>query len=127
MNTPSIHLVLLAVVALFCTLVGAAVGLLARLDGATYATALLRGAVAFAGSATLSGPASASGREYIRHVSSCFLAAMCLWSCHTVYRERDGGVLATGAAPRRLGRQRHRLRRVRGVRRVDILTSSLCR
>lgn len=45
---------LLAVVGLFCTLVGAAAGLLARLDGATYATALLRGAVAFAGSATLS-------------------------------------------------------------------------
>ncbi|MFE6365870.1 hypothetical protein ACFVP3_38595 [Streptomyces sp. NPDC057806] len=58
MNTPSIHLMLLvlllAVVALFCTLVGAAAGLLARLDGATYASALLRGAVAFAGSATLS-------------------------------------------------------------------------
>jgi hypothetical protein len=29
-------------------------GLLARIDGATYATALLRGVVAFAGSATLS-------------------------------------------------------------------------
>ncbi|MEU0047688.1 hypothetical protein [Streptomyces werraensis] len=58
MNTPSIHLMLLvlilAVVALFCTFVGAAAGLLARLDGATYASALLRGAVAFAGSATLS-------------------------------------------------------------------------
>ncbi|MFF3257780.1 hypothetical protein ACFYWO_01230 [Streptomyces sp. NPDC002932] len=58
MNTSPIHLMLLvlllAVVALFCTLVGAAAGLLARLDGATYATALLRGAVAFAGSATLS-------------------------------------------------------------------------
>ncbi|MFJ4536566.1 hypothetical protein ACIP39_11395 [Streptomyces tibetensis] len=58
MNTPSIHLMLLvlllAVVALFCTLVGAAAGLLARIDGATYASALLRGAVAFAGSATLS-------------------------------------------------------------------------
>ncbi|MEU6806927.1 hypothetical protein [Streptomyces neyagawaensis] len=58
MNTPSIHMMilvlLLAVVALFCTLVGAAAGLLARLDGATYASALLRGAVAFAGSATLS-------------------------------------------------------------------------
>lgn len=58
MNTSSIHLMLLvlllAVVALFCMLVGAAAGLLARLDGATHATALLRGAVAFAGSATLS-------------------------------------------------------------------------
>ncbi|GAA2770032.1 hypothetical protein [Streptomyces showdoensis] len=58
MNTSSIHLMLLvlllAVVALFCTLVGAAAGLLARIDGATYATALLRGAVAFAGSVTLS-------------------------------------------------------------------------
>ncbi|MGW2894391.1 hypothetical protein ACWDAO_07035 [Streptomyces sp. NPDC001212] len=58
MNTSSIHLMLLvlllAVVALFCTLIGAAAGLLARVDGATYATALLRGAVAFAGSATLS-------------------------------------------------------------------------
>ncbi|KOU76283.1 hypothetical protein ADK57_05090 [Streptomyces sp. MMG1533] len=58
MNTPSIHLMLLvlllAVVALFCTLVGAAAGLLARIDGATYASALIRGAVAFAGSATLS-------------------------------------------------------------------------
>ncbi|UXX97408.1 hypothetical protein N7U49_47270 [Streptomyces sp. AD2-2] len=58
MNTPSVHLMLLvlllAVIALFCTLVGAAAGLLARIDGATYATALLRGAVAFAGSATLS-------------------------------------------------------------------------
>ncbi|MER6958903.1 hypothetical protein [Streptomyces sp. NPDC000618] len=58
MNTPSIHLMLLvlllAVIALFCTLVGAAAGLLARIDGATYATALLRGAVAFAGSATFS-------------------------------------------------------------------------
>jgi hypothetical protein len=29
-------------------------GLLARIDGATYASALLRGAVAFAGNATLS-------------------------------------------------------------------------
>ncbi|MCZ1011987.1 hypothetical protein ACFW81_07510 [Streptomyces angustmyceticus] len=58
MNTSPIHLMLLvlllAVVALFCTLVGAAAGLLARIDGATYAAALLRGAVAFAGSATLS-------------------------------------------------------------------------
>jgi hypothetical protein len=58
MNTSSIHLMLLAlllaVVALFCALVGAAAGLLARIDGATYATALLRGALAFAGSATLS-------------------------------------------------------------------------
>ncbi|WP_030556708.1 hypothetical protein [Streptomyces exfoliatus] len=58
MNTTSTHLILLtlllAVIALFCTLVGAAAGLLARIDGATYATALLRGAVAFAGSATLS-------------------------------------------------------------------------
>ncbi|MGW2479430.1 hypothetical protein ACWCWQ_06255 [Streptomyces sp. NPDC001571] len=58
MNTSSIHLLfvalLLAVVGLFCTLVGGAAGLLARLDGATYAAALLRGAVAFAGSATLS-------------------------------------------------------------------------
>ena len=58
MNTPSIRLMflvlLLAVIALFCTLVGAAAGLLARIDGATYATALLRGAVAFAGSSTLS-------------------------------------------------------------------------
>ncbi|GAA0452464.1 hypothetical protein GCM10010361_15730 [Streptomyces olivaceiscleroticus] len=56
--TSSIHLMflalLLAVITLFCTLVGAAAGLLARIDGATYATALLRGAVAFAGSATLS-------------------------------------------------------------------------
>ncbi|MER6746564.1 MULTISPECIES: hypothetical protein [Streptomyces] len=58
MNTSSIHLMLLAlllaVVTLFCTLVGAAAGLLARIDGATYATALLRGAVVFAGSVTLS-------------------------------------------------------------------------
>ncbi|MBO1286125.1 hypothetical protein ACIP28_29650 [Streptomyces albidoflavus] len=58
MNTSSTHLILLAlllgVVGLFCTLVGAAAGLLARIDGATYATALLRGAVAFAGSGTLS-------------------------------------------------------------------------
>ncbi|GAA0541162.1 MULTISPECIES: hypothetical protein [Streptomyces] len=58
MNTSSIQLMLLvlllAVVALFCMLVGAAAGPLARIDGATYATALLRGAVAFAGSATLS-------------------------------------------------------------------------
>lgn len=56
MTTSSIHLMLLvlllAVVALFCTLVGAAAGLLARIDGATYASALLRGALAFAGSAT---------------------------------------------------------------------------
>ncbi|MFE7314239.1 hypothetical protein ACFU7T_14295 [Streptomyces sp. NPDC057555] len=58
MNISSIHLMLLvlllAVVALFCTLVGAAAGLLARVGGATYATALLRGAVAFGASATLS-------------------------------------------------------------------------
>jgi hypothetical protein len=58
MNTSSIHLMLLvlllAVVVLFCTLVGAAAGLLARIDGATYASALLRAALAFAGSATLS-------------------------------------------------------------------------
>ncbi|MFF4694863.1 hypothetical protein [Streptomyces chattanoogensis] len=58
MNTSSIHLMLLvlllAVVTLFCILVGAAAGLLARIDGATYTTALLRGALAFAGSATLS-------------------------------------------------------------------------
>ncbi|AEN11262.1 MULTISPECIES: hypothetical protein [unclassified Streptomyces] len=58
MNTPSIHLMLLAlllaVVTLFCMLVAAAAGLLARIDGATYPSALLRGAVAFAGSATLS-------------------------------------------------------------------------
>ncbi|MER6105121.1 hypothetical protein ABT115_23075 [Streptomyces sp. NPDC001832] len=58
MNTSPIHLMLLvlllAVIALFCTLVGAAAGLLARIDGATYATALLRGALAFAGSATIS-------------------------------------------------------------------------
>lgn len=56
-NSPD-HLMLLAlllaVVALFCTLVGAAAGLLARIDGASYSTALLRGALAFAGSATLS-------------------------------------------------------------------------
>ncbi|MFF8618102.1 hypothetical protein [Streptomyces sp. NPDC015350] len=58
MNTSPIHLMLLvlllAVVALFCTLVAAAAGLLARIDGATYASALLRGALAFGGSATLS-------------------------------------------------------------------------
>ncbi|WP_406368955.1 hypothetical protein OG788_03075 [Streptomyces sp. NBC_00647] len=58
MNTSPIHLMLLvllmAVVALFCALVGAAAGLLARLDGATYATVLVHAAVAFAGSATLS-------------------------------------------------------------------------
>lgn len=58
MNTSSIHLMLLllllAVVALVCTLIGAVASLLARIDGATYAAALLRGAVAFAGSATLS-------------------------------------------------------------------------
>ncbi|MFJ5645658.1 hypothetical protein [Streptomyces sp. NPDC093223] len=57
MNTSSNQLLLLAlllaVVALFCTLVGAAAGLLARIDGATWATALLRGAVAFGASATL--------------------------------------------------------------------------
>ncbi|WP_329309636.1 hypothetical protein [Streptomyces sp. NBC_01262] len=57
MDTSPIHLMLLllllAVVALFCTFIGAAAGLLARIDGATYATALLRGALAFAGSATL--------------------------------------------------------------------------
>ncbi|MFJ4007684.1 hypothetical protein ACIPWL_30125 [Streptomyces sp. NPDC090023] len=57
MNTSPVHLMLLAlllaVVAIFCILVGAAAGLLARLDGATYASALLRGALAFAGSATL--------------------------------------------------------------------------
>ncbi|WEH31908.1 hypothetical protein PZB75_00030 [Streptomyces sp. AM 4-1-1] len=45
---------MLAVVAIFCTLVGAAAGKLARIEGATYAGALLRGALAFAGSATLS-------------------------------------------------------------------------
>ncbi|CAG6391836.1 hypothetical protein NMG29_31050 [Streptomyces cocklensis] len=58
MNTAPTHLMLLllllAIVVLFCTLVGTAAGLLARLDGATYATALMRGAVAFAGCATLS-------------------------------------------------------------------------
>jgi hypothetical protein len=58
MNTSSTHLMLLVllltVAALFCTLVGAAAGLLARIDGATYAAALLRGALAFGGSATLS-------------------------------------------------------------------------
>ncbi|WP_432129529.1 hypothetical protein [Streptomyces sp. bgisy082] len=58
MNTSSTHLtllvLLLAVIALFCTLVAAAAGLLARIDGATYPSALLRAAVAFAGSATLS-------------------------------------------------------------------------
>ena len=58
MNTSSTHLMLLglllAVVGLFCTLVGAAAGLLARIDGASYAAALLRGAMAFAGSLTLS-------------------------------------------------------------------------
>jgi hypothetical protein len=57
MNTAPTHLMLLllflAIVVLFCTLVGAAAGLLARLDGATYATAIMRGAVAFAGCATL--------------------------------------------------------------------------
>lgn len=57
MNTAPTHLMLLllllAVVLLYCTLVGAAAGLLARLDGATYATALTRAAVAFAGCATL--------------------------------------------------------------------------
>ncbi|MGW4034560.1 hypothetical protein ACWEFL_35585 [Streptomyces sp. NPDC004838] len=57
MTSPT-HLMLLAllltVLTLFCMLVGAAAGLLARIDGATYATAVLRGAVAFAGSATLS-------------------------------------------------------------------------
>ncbi|MEU4273301.1 hypothetical protein [Streptomyces sp. NPDC026092] len=58
MNTSSIRLMLLAlllaVVTLFCTLAGAAAGLLARIDGASYANALRRGAVVFAGSATLS-------------------------------------------------------------------------
>ncbi|MGW2057772.1 hypothetical protein ACWCOZ_28320 [Streptomyces sp. NPDC001840] len=58
MNTsltdPTVLALLLAVVALFCVLVGAAAGLLARIDGATYPTALLRGGLAFAGSATLS-------------------------------------------------------------------------
>ncbi|MGV9628554.1 hypothetical protein [Streptomyces sp. NPDC003487] len=58
MHPSSTHLtllvLLLADVTLFCMLVGAATGLLARLDGSTYATALLRGGVAFAGSATLS-------------------------------------------------------------------------
>ncbi|MFC8175557.1 hypothetical protein [Streptomyces sp. NPDC057325] len=57
MNTSSTHLtllvLLLAVIAFFCTLVAAA-GLLARIDGATYPSALLRAAVAFAGSTTLS-------------------------------------------------------------------------
>ncbi|MDQ0700934.1 MULTISPECIES: hypothetical protein [unclassified Streptomyces] len=58
MNTSPSHLMLLilllAVVAIFCTLVGAAAGKLARIEGATYAGALLRGALAFAGSATIS-------------------------------------------------------------------------
>jgi hypothetical protein len=58
MNTAPTHLtlllLLLAIVILFCMLVGAAAGLLARIDGATYATALMRGAIAFAGCATLS-------------------------------------------------------------------------
>ncbi|GAA3372498.1 hypothetical protein GCM10017744_104240 [Streptomyces antimycoticus] len=58
MNTAPVHLMLLllllAVVALFCVLVGAAAGLLARIDGATYAATLLRAALAFGGSATLS-------------------------------------------------------------------------
>lgn len=57
MHTSLNHLMLLAlllaVVALFCILVGAATGMLARLEGATYASAVLRGALAFAGSATL--------------------------------------------------------------------------
>ncbi|OIJ69754.1 hypothetical protein [Streptomyces mangrovisoli] len=56
-NTSSVHLMvlvlLLAVVTLFCILVGAAAGVLARIDGATYAAALLRGAAAFAASVTL--------------------------------------------------------------------------
>lgn len=58
MNTSPTHLMLLvlllAVVALFCTLVAAAAGLLARIDGASYPAALLRGALVFGGSATLS-------------------------------------------------------------------------
>lgn len=58
MDTSTTHLMLLvlllAVVALFCMLVGAAAGLLARSDGASYATAVVRGALAFAGAATLS-------------------------------------------------------------------------
>ncbi|WP_433887387.1 hypothetical protein [Streptomyces sp. CA-111067] len=58
MNTTPTHLMLLllllAVVLLFCILAGATAGLLARLDGATYAKALMHGAVTFAGCATLS-------------------------------------------------------------------------
>jgi hypothetical protein len=58
MNTSPTHLMLLLLLlgvdVLFCTLAGAAAGLLARIDGATYPTALLRATVAFAGSATLS-------------------------------------------------------------------------
>jgi hypothetical protein len=58
MTTAPTHLMLLllllAVVVLFCILVGAAAALLARLDGATYTTAPMHGAVAFAGCATLS-------------------------------------------------------------------------
>ena len=43
----------LAVIALFAALVGAAAGILARLDGATAPAALARAAVAFAGAFTL--------------------------------------------------------------------------
>lgn len=58
LNTSPAHLafllLLLAVVVLFSTLIGAAAVVIARIDGASYPAALVRGAVAFTGSATLS-------------------------------------------------------------------------
>lgn len=58
MNASPVHVMLvvllLAVDVLFCLLVGAAAGLPARIDGATYGQALVRAAVAFAGCAALS-------------------------------------------------------------------------
>lgn len=57
MNTTATHVVLvtisLAVAMLFCVLVAAATGVLARLSGANPADAFLRGGAAFAGSAVL--------------------------------------------------------------------------
>ena len=58
MNPPALHLVLgclfAAIDILFCVLVGAAAGLLARRGGACDANALLHAGAAFAGAFTLS-------------------------------------------------------------------------
>ncbi|MFG3255998.1 hypothetical protein [Streptomyces sp. NPDC048172] len=58
MSLSSTHLMLLAlllaVVVLAAALVGVAAGVLARIDGASYAAAVLRGGAAFAGSVALS-------------------------------------------------------------------------